>query len=144
MCLCSSRPGFELPVGDSEARVCSVLFLLRQPESPLHDPPNTCPLLRPPWPLTAQWLSSRTHLQCRSRRRHGFDPWVRKILWRRAWQLPPVFLPGEYRGQRSLVGYSPWGCKESATTEGAWYMACADLFQAATLQMGKLRPREGR
>ena len=58
MCLCSSRPGFELPVGDSEARVCSVPFLLRQPESPPCDPPNTCPLLRPPWPLTAQWLSS--------------------------------------------------------------------------------------
>ncbi|XDC65204.1 hypothetical protein R6Z07M_016386 [Ovis aries] len=59
MCLCSSRPGFELPVGDSEATVCSVLFLLRQLESPLCDPPNTCPLLRPPWPLTAQWLSSK-------------------------------------------------------------------------------------
>ena len=38
---------------------------------------------------------------------------VEKILWRRKWQPPPVFLPGKYRGhgQRSLVGYSPWGCK---------------------------------
>ncbi|CAI9159835.1 unnamed protein product [Rangifer tarandus platyrhynchus] len=59
MCLCSSRLGFELPVGDSEARVCSVPFLVRKPESPLCDPPNTCSLLRPPWPLTAQWLSSK-------------------------------------------------------------------------------------
>ena len=49
----------------------------------------------------------RIHLQCRSRRRHGFDPWVGKIPWRRAWQPSPVFLPGESRGQRSLAGYNP-------------------------------------
>ena len=41
-----------------------------------------------------------------------FDPWVWKIPWRRAWQLTPVFLSGEFpRGQRSLVGYSSWGHK---------------------------------
>ena len=49
--------------------------------------------------------------------RHGFDPQVGKIPWRRAWQLIPVFLPGESHGQRSLAGYSPWGCKESDMTE---------------------------
>ena len=38
--------------------------------------------------------------------------------WRREWQPTPVFLPGESHGQRSLVGYSPWGCKDSDTTEG--------------------------
>ena len=38
----------------------------------------------------------------------GFDLWVGKIPWRRAWQPTPVFLPGEPHGQRSLVGYSPW------------------------------------
>ena len=37
--------------------------------------------------------------------------------WRRAWQPTPVFLPGESHGQRSLVGYSPWGPKESDATE---------------------------
>ena len=42
-------------------------------------------------------------------KRHGFDPWVRKIPWRRAWQ-PTVFLSGKFYGQRSLAGYSPWGC----------------------------------
>ena len=42
---------------------------------------------------------------------------VRKIPWRREWQPTPVFLPGESHGQRSLVGYSPWGRKESDTTE---------------------------
>ena len=37
------------------------------------------------------------------------DPWVRKILWRRKWQPTPVFLPGEFHGQRSLAGYSSRG-----------------------------------
>ena len=40
---------------------------------------------------------------------HRFDPWVGKIPWRRRWQPIPVFLPGESHGQRSLVGYNPWG-----------------------------------
>ena len=38
-----------------------------------------------------------------------FDPWVRNIPWRRAWQPTPVFLPGKSHEQRSLVGYSPLG-----------------------------------
>jgi len=46
-------------------------------------------------------------------KRCGFDPWVRKSPWRRAWQPTPVFLPR----QRSLVGYSPQGGKESDTTK---------------------------
>ena len=46
----------------------------------------------------------------------GFDPWVGKILWRRRWQLTPVFLPRRSHGQRSLVGYSHWGHKESDMT----------------------------
>jgi len=45
--------------------------------------------------------------QCRRLERHGFDTWVRKISWRRAWQPTPVFLPGESHGQRRLVGYDP-------------------------------------
>ena len=45
------------------------------------------------------------------------DPWVGKIPWRRAWQPTLVFLPGDSHGQRSLAGYSPWGGKESDTTE---------------------------
>ena len=55
--------------------------------------------------------------QCKRRRRHGFDPWVGKIPWRRKWQPTPIFLPGESHGQRSLAGYSPWDYKESDTTE---------------------------
>jgi len=54
---------------------------------------------------------------CLPSRRHGFDPCVRKIAWRRKWQPTPVFLPGKSNGQRSLVGYSPGGHKELDTTE---------------------------
>ena len=43
-------------------------------------------------------------------RRPGFDSWVRKMPWRRKWQLTPAFLLGESLGQRSLAGHSPWGC----------------------------------
>ena len=47
--------------------------------------------------------------QCKRCERCGFDPWVRKIPWRRKWQPTPVFLPGKSHGQRSLVGSSPQG-----------------------------------
>ena len=46
-----------------------------------------------------------------------FDSRVGKVPWRRKWQPTPVFLPGESHGQKSLAGYSPWGRKESDTTE---------------------------
>ena len=45
------------------------------------------------------------------------DPWVGKIPWRRKWQPTPVLLPRKSHGLRSLVGYSPWGRKESDMTE---------------------------
>ena len=53
--------------------------------------------------------------QCRRHRDVGLIPG--KIPWRRKWQPTPVFLPGESHGQRSLEGCSPWGRKESDTTE---------------------------
>jgi len=58
-----------------------------------------------PW-----WLSAKeSTCQCRRCRRLWFDPWVRKIPWKRECQPIPVFLPGKSHGQRTLVGYSPWG-----------------------------------
>ena len=58
--------------------------------------------------------------------RHGFDPCVQEILLSRKWQPTPVFLPGKFCGQRSLVGYSPRGPIESDTTEQAckpqWFL----------------------
>ena len=50
--------------------------------------------------------------QFRRHKRRWFDPWVGKIPWRRKWQPTPVFLPGEFYGQRNLAGCSPWGLKE--------------------------------
>ena len=50
-------------------------------------------------------------------KRSEFDPWVRKIPWQRKWQPTPRFLRGKSHGQGSLAGYSPWGHKESDTTE---------------------------
>ena len=67
-----------------------------------------------------RWLSGKeSTCQCRRCRRHGFDPCIGKIPWKRAWQATPVFLPGKSHGQRSLAGYSPWGRKELDTTEHA-------------------------
>ena len=39
-----------------------------------------------------------------------------RVPWRREWLPTPIFLPGESHGKRSLVGYSPWGCKEPDVT----------------------------
>ena len=44
--------------------------------------------------------------QCRLKR-CGLNPWVGKIPWRRAWQPTLVFLPGEFHGQKSVMGYNP-------------------------------------
>ena len=61
---------------------------------------------------------SETNCQCRRHRtrRPEFDLWVGKIPWRREWQPTPIFLPGEFHGQRSQVLYSPWGYKASDMT----------------------------
>ena len=68
--------------------------------------------------LLLWWLSGKeSACQCRSHRRYGFDSWIRKIPWRREWPPTPVLLPEKFHGQRSLAGYSPWGCKELDTTE---------------------------
>ena len=56
----------------------------------------------------------RIRLQCE---RPGFDPWIGKVLWRRERLPTPVFLPGEFQGQRSLEGYGSWDCKEADMTE---------------------------
>ena len=77
-------------------------------------------------PVAQQW---RIHLQCR---RQEFEPWVWKIPWSRKWQPTPVFLPGESHGQRSLAGYSPWGHKESDTTEAPEH-ACVHVNYKACL-----------
>ena len=91
--------------------------LVTPPPSPLLVFPGILksPFLIPKPPRLPWWLKWQSVcLQCG---RPRFDPWVGKIPWRRKWQSTSVFLPGKAHGWRSMVGYSPWGRKESDTTE---------------------------
>ena len=67
--------------------------------------------------------------------------------WRRRWHLTPVFLPGKSHGQRSLVGYSPWGCEELETTERLpfhFLLSCIGEGNGNPLQCSCLEnPRDG-
>ena len=79
------------------------------------------------WASFLDGASGKEHAcQCRRHKRLWFDPWVRKIPWKRAWQPTLIFLPGASLGQRSLVGYVPKGCKESDTAE-AWIFTTLNI-----------------
>ena len=58
-------------------------------------------------------------------------------IWRRKWQPTPVFLPGEFQGQRSLVAYGPWGHKESDTTE---WLTLVLLLKTSAVRDGYMFP----
>ena len=73
-------------------------------------------------PWGSIWATQEAQRICLQCRRPGFDPWVRKIPWRRAWPPTQVFLPREFHGQRSLVSHSPWGCQELDMTEWLTHM----------------------
>ena len=76
---------------------------------------------------------------CLQWRRPRFESWVGKIPWRRKWQSTPVLLPGKSHGQRSLVGYSPWGRKESDTTERLYFtFPCDSAGKESTCNVGDL------
>ena len=93
---------------------------------------DSLPLAPPGKPITLERNSAKTSttvvaVQLLSRgtdvkeptcqRSSRFDPWVGKIPWGRKWQPTSVFFPGEFYGRWSLADYSPWGLKESDTTE---------------------------
>ena len=86
--------------------------------------------------------------QCRRCRKRGFDPWVRKIPWRKKWQPTPVFLPRKSHGQRSLEGYSPCGQKESNMTSGkfheqrAWWATVHGVARVRHNQATELQPHQ--
>ena len=81
-------------------------------EHPEHISPSLTPLGCP-----GGTSGEESAFQFKRCKRPRFNPWVGKIPWRRRWQHTPVLLPAKSHGQRSLVGYNPWGRKESDTTE---------------------------
>ena len=83
-----------------------------------------------------RWYSGKeSACQCRRFRRGRFNPWVKKISWSRKWQPTPVFLPTKVWGRRSLVGYGPWGCKESDTAE---YTGNKELMGSKAIEAEKI------
>ena len=70
-----------------------------------------------PWDFPGKSTGVGCHCLLQQCGRPGFNSWVGNIPWRREWLPTPVFLPGEFNGQRSLANYSPWGHKESDMTE---------------------------
>ena len=86
---------------------------------------------------TAAWTLNRKILvpvPVQRHKRRRFDPWVRKIPWSRKWQPVPVFLPGKFHGQRSLVGYSPWVTKsQTQLSKSAWAHACAHTHSPSSI-----------
>ena len=71
----------------------------------------------PIWGLPSRRYGKESACPCRRYKRLKLDSWDRRIPWRRKWQSTPAFLPGELHGQRSLVGYSPWGLRQLDMTE---------------------------
>ena len=71
-----------------------------------------------------------------------WETWVPSLGWegplRREWLPTAVFLPGEFHGQRSLVGYSPWGCKELDTTEHVFLPAASALDSSSSFFLSTL------
>ena len=74
--------------------------------------------------------------RCRRYKRRGFDPWVGKSPWRRERLPTPVLLPGEFHGQRSLEGYSPWGHRGDGEGQGG--MICCSPWGHKEVDMTEL------
>ena len=110
-----------------KAGICGSSWLFTFPEGLLYFPyiPEHDSVF-----LVAQMLRRPPTMQ-----KTGFDPWVGKVLWRNKWQSTPVLLPGKSHGWRSVVGYSPWGHKESDMTERLHFTSNIN---------GVLAPRESR
>ena len=69
------------------------------------------------WGLLDGTSGKEPACQCRRHKRHGFNPWVRKIPGRRKQNTATLFFPGKFHGERNLVGYSSWDHKEPDRTE---------------------------
>ena len=76
-----------------------------------------------------KWLRGKeSACQCKRCKRFRFDPWVRKIPWRKTWQPTPSFLPEKFHGERSLAGYHAWACKKLDMTERLSMHPCMTLL----------------
>ena len=56
--------------------------------------------------------------------RHGFNPWVGKIPWRREWQPIPVFFPGKFSEVRDCFKIMIYCVKDRTTVEGVIFLSC--------------------
>ena len=112
-----SLPGSSL-CGISQARTLGwvAISVSKGPSDPGIEP-ESLELQADSLPLGKLANGKQSTHQCRRGKRHGFNMQVEKILWRGKWQPTPVFLPGKSHRWRSLPGCSPWGRKESDTTE---------------------------
>ena len=81
--------------------------------------------------------------QCRRQKRCRFNPWVRKIPWRRKWWPTSVFLLQKSHGQRSLAGYSSWDCKELDTTKVTEHMVTVFASKFIALNSDLLSKTKG-
>ena len=79
--------------------------------------PGVCSQYLSIWGFSGGSAGKEPACQCRRHRRHGFDPWVGKIPWRREWLHTPIFLPRKFHGQRSLEATVHGGHKELDMTE---------------------------
>ena len=79
--------------------------------------------------------------QCRRHKRWRFDPQVGEIPWRRKWQPTPVFLPGKFHGQRSLGGYSPWGCRVRHNWSNLAHTVYFFKITIKTIKIEQLNPK---
>ena len=73
----------------------------------------------------------------------GFNPWVRKISWRRKWQPTPVFLPGKSHGRENLVGYSPWDRRVGHNWSDLAAAACSTVGKESACSAGYLGSSPG-
>ena len=71
--------------------------------------------------------------RCTRPKRQRFNPCDGKIPWSKKWQPTPVFLPGKFQGQKSLVGYSSWGHKQLDTTQPTHHCHEAQEIQSEDL-----------
>ena len=112
-------PSFFFYKGTNAILEGSTLMSSSPPKGPHFQIPSQWRLVFNIWILGFPGGASDKESACQWRgwKRSSFDPWARKIPWRRKWQQTPVLLTGKFHGQRSLVDYHPRGHKESDMTE---------------------------